>query len=311
MDETPPNSDDASQRFWRSLRNLILGRSEGTLREQIEEAIEEHAGDGPARDDLSPDERIMLKNLLHFGEQSVDEVAVPRSKIIAFDSSQGFDQLVSLFAEAGHSRLPVYRDNLDHVLGMIHVKDAYATLAQLYRHRTGELEGEPPRTDTETLRESLLRPVLYVPSSMRIVDLLARMRSGRTHMAIVVDEYGGTDGLVTIEDLVEVIVGDIEDEHDEEEEVQLRAVGEGLYEADAGLDLPDLEEALGVAFTGDDMGDDVGTLGGLVILLAGRVPPVGEVVVHPSGWRFEVLASDTRKVSTVRLHPPALVQAQG
>ena len=261
------------------------------MRDQIEEAIDEHADDADTGDDLSPLERTMLRNLLHFGERRVDDVAVPRTDMIAFETAGSFAALVELFREAGHSRVPVYRDTLDQVIGMVHIKDVYTRLAD----PVGDTAGIPI--------ETLLRPVLFVPASMRVLDLLARMRSGRTHMAIVVDEYGGTDGLVTIEDLVEEIVGDIEDEHDEAAEGQLQAVGDDLYEADARLDVAELEQALGVVFTDVDEAE-VDTVGGMVFMLAGRVPAVGETITHPSGWCFEVVQGDPRKISRVRIHPP-------
>src|SRR5688572_15244332 len=163
----------------------------------------------------------MLRNLLHFGERQVDDVAVPRADMIAFEASGSFQELVEQFRDAGHSRMPVFRVNLDDVVGMIHIKDVYARLAE---------QGRGAQVDPE----SLLRPVLFVPASMGVLDLLARMRHARTHMAIVIDEFGGTDGLVTIEDLVEEIVGDIEDEHDEAAE-GLKALGDDMYEADARL----------------------------------------------------------------------------
>ncbi len=177
------------------------------LREQIEEVIDEAEEEGQERrgssvvGDLSPIERKMLRNLLHFGEQTVDDVAVPRADIIAIPESASFAEVVALFAEAGHSRLPVYRENLDEVVGMIHVKDVFAVLA--------EGRSPPPLLD-------LIRQPLYVPQSMGVLDLLAEMRAKRTHLAIVIDEYSGTEGLLTIEDLVEEIVGEIEDEHDDE-----------------------------------------------------------------------------------------------
>src|ERR1700761_7492703 len=188
--------------LWAGLRHLLFGGdTEPTLRDQIAEAIEEHEDDAPNARDLSPAERTMLQNLLDFGERSVRDVAVTRGDIIAIEESASFDELVALFAEAGHSRLPVYRETLDTVTGMIHLKDVFPILA-----------GTAPRPDSIA---ALIRQPRYVPESMGVIALLAEMRATRTHLAIVVDEYSGTEGLVTIEDLVEEIVGDIEDEHDE------------------------------------------------------------------------------------------------
>ena len=296
MAEPPP---DLPSRIWRGLRELLTGvGAEPSLRESLEDAIDEHAGEPGGGDDLSPVERTMLKNLLHFGERTVDDVAVPRADIIAFDVEDSFPKLVALFRDAGHSRMPVFRDNLDQVVGMVHMKDVYAAIAETFDDAVSSARFADLKV------EGLLRPVLYVPSAMRTLDLLARMRTGATHMAIVVDEFGGTDGLVTIEDLVEEIVGDIEDEHDELEATKLQAIGEDMYEADARLDLIELEQTLGQSFASDEVGEDVDTLGGMVFMLAGRVPAVGETIQHPSGWQFEVIDGDPRMVRRVRLYPP-------
>ena len=278
--------------IWASIRSLIGHRPEPTLREEIADAIEEHSEDAPQANDLSHVERQMLTNLLDLSDRRVVDAAVPRADIIAFDVAKPFEALVAAFADAGHSRLPVYGDSLDEVIGMIHVKDVYAHLA------AGGTA--PPR--------ELVRPVLYVPTAMRILDLLARMRIERTHMAVVVDEFGGTDGLVTIEDLVEQIVGDIEDEHDEEAVPLIIAV-DGGWEADARADLADVEAAVGAPLGGDDVDEDVDTLGGLIVALADRVPRAGETVTHPAGWRFDVLASDATRVERARVRLPEAAAA--
>ncbi len=293
-------------RLWRSLRRAFGGSSaEPTLRESLEEAIDEVVGEPADRDDLSMVERTMLKNLLHFGERLVDDAAVPRADIVAFDVDDSFAELVALFREAGHSRLPVYEGSLDHVVGMIHLKDVYTRIATTF----DDAVSSKPFESLDV--RSLLRTVLFVPSSMRVLDLLARMRAGRTHMAIVVDEFGGTDGLVTIEDLVEQIVGDIEDEHDEDEAKLLQAIGDDLYEADARLELAELEAVTGQVFASADIGVDVDTLGGMVFMLAGRVPAVGEMIAHPSGWRFEVIDGDPRMVRRLRLYAPPVAAPAG
>ena len=294
----PHPSTGFATRLWRSLKAMLGGGAEPSLRESLEEAIDEVVGEPADRDDLSVVERTMLKNLLHFGERLVDDAAVPRADIIAFDVDDRFADLVELFREAGHSRLPVFEGNLDNVVGMIHIKDVYARIAATF----DDAVSSKPFLDFDV--RSLLRTVLFVPSSMRVLDLLARMRSGRTHMAIVVDEFGGTDGLVTIEDLVEQIVGDIEDEHDEDGAKLLQALGDDLYEADARLELSELEATTGQVFATPAIGGDVDTLGGMVFMLAGRVPSVGEMIDHPSGWRFEVIDGDPRMVRRLRLYPP-------
>lgn len=275
-----------------ALRQRLTRRPiDTTLRETLSEAIEEHDPNGPATDDLGDTERTMLRNVLAFADLRVDDIAVPRADIIAFDASETFDDLVKLTAEAAHSRMPVYRETMDGIIGMVHVKDVFAYLADLSKPR--------PRI------EQLLRSVLFVPPSMRVMDLLARMRASRVHMAIIVDEYGGTDGLVTIEDLVEQIVGQIEDEHDDAQAKLLHKLSGGLYDADARLRLEDLQDTLKVEFVSDvEDAEDIETVGGLIFYLAGRVPMIGETIAHDSGYRFEILDGDPRRVTRVRILPP-------
>ncbi|MBU6252620.1 MAG: hemolysin family protein, partial [Alphaproteobacteria bacterium] len=280
--------DGSSSRSWfQSLRSLTFWRREASLRDQIEDAIEEAEEDGerPAPGDLSAIEREMLKNLLHFGERTVGDIAVPRSDIIAVPTTTSFAELVKAFAEAGHSRLPVYKDNLDDVVGMVHIKDVFGILA---RNR------KPPATITR-----LIRQPLYVPAARGVLDLLADMRAKRMHLAIVIDEYSGTEGLVTIEDLVEEIVGDIEDEHDDAPVAMLANVEDGIWEADARAPLEDVAEMIDARL--GDIDEDVDTLGGLAFVLAGHVPSVGEILAHDSGWQLEVTEGDERRVTRLRL----------
>jgi CBS domain containing-hemolysin-like protein len=269
-----------------------------SLREQLEEAIDEHedgnggavsdAG-GSASGDLSRAERQMLRNLLHFSEHDADDVAVPRSAIIAVDAAIGWDALVGAFSEHGHSRMPVYRDTLDQVIGMIHIKDVFPFLAN----------GTPPPADWTTL----MRQPLYVPQSRGALDVLADMRAKRVHLAIVVDEFSGTDGLITIEDLVEEIVGEIEDEHDDAPEQLIVPIGDGMWDCDARAELDDVAELVDPRLA--EVEEAVDTLGGLAFVLAEAVPAVGTVLEHPSGWRIEVTAGDETHVTRLRLHPPS------
>ena len=282
------NEDAGGSRIWRGMRHLIFGEdSEPTLRDQIEEAIEEAEDSRPVAGDLSPPERQMLRNLLHFGDHTAGDIAVTRGDIIAVPSDISFEELVKAFADAGHSRLPVYGESLDEVIGMIHIKDEFMANVDPSKDRS---------------MPALIREPLFVPESMGVIELLARMRSQRVHLAIVVDEFGGTEGLVTIEDVVEEIVGEIEDEHDEDEGGMLTMLEEGLWEADARLELEELAEAVDSRLSSDE--DEVDTLGGLVFLLAGHIPVSGECVTHPSGWKLEAVDSDPRKIIRVRLHAP-------
>jgi CBS domain containing-hemolysin-like protein len=287
-DDSSSSAADSGGRWWRGLRSLFLPEPEPSLRDQIEEVIEEHEAEGGEDDDLSHAEREMLRNILHFGDRTVGDIGVPRGDIIAVPEAIGFEEIVLRFAEAEHSRLPVYREDLDNVTGMVHVKDVYRIIA------TG---AERPKTI-----EGLIRQPRFVPSSMRILDLLAEMRETRTHLAIVLNEYSGTDGLVTIEDLVEEIVGDIEDEHDEEEEDLLIPLGDSIWSADGRAELDDVARLIDPRLA--DIEDDVETLGGLASALAGQVPAIGQIVEHPSGWRLEIADSDERRVKRLLLHPP-------
>jgi magnesium and cobalt transporter len=290
---------DGGGRIWQGLKTLLGIKPAPTVREQLEDFLD---GEGelpgaqgePEGDDLSAVEREMLKNLLHFGELTADDAAVPRSDIIAIAETASFDDLVAAFAEAGHSRLPVYRETLDHIIGMVHVKDVFAILAGI---------AERPAAIT-----TLMRQPRYVPQSMRALELLAEMRATRTHLAIVVDEYSGTDGIVTIEDLMEEIVGDIEDEHDDEPEELVVARGDGMWDVDARVELEDLAEQFADARL-EEVDEDVDTIGGLAVVLAGQVPEAGAMLTHGSGWRIEVLEADERRVAKVRLHRPIIEAA--
>jgi len=229
----------------------------------------------------------MLRNLLHFGEETAGDICVTRGDIMAVPNDISFEELVRAFADAGHSRLPVYAESLDEVVGMVHIKDVFVASVDPSRDRS---------------LDALMREPLFVPESMGVIDLLARMRAERIHLAIVVDEFGGTEGLVTIEDVVEEIVGEIEDEHDDAEPATLTMLDEGLWEADARLELEELAETVDPRLSSVE--DEVDTLGGLVFLLAGHIPAEGECVTHPSGWKLEAVESDPRRVIRVRLHAP-------
>ncbi|MES2755164.1 MAG: hemolysin family protein [Pseudomonadota bacterium] len=273
---------------------MLFGESDDSLRAQLEGAIDQHEDD-PAPDakgDLSPLERQMVRNLLHFGERDAGDVGVPRADIIAVEEEAAFADVVKLFAEAGHSRLPVYRGALDTIVGMVHIKDVFAILADETRPRPPGIKG-------------LIREPVFVPESRGLLDLLADMRGSRRHLAIVLDEYSGTEGLVTIEDLIEEIVGDIEDEHDDAPTALLIPLDGGGWDADARAELEDVAETVDARL--GETESDVDTLGGLAATIAGHVPQVGEVLTHPSGWRLEVTEADARRVNRLRLHPPVAV----
>jgi CBS domain containing-hemolysin-like protein len=278
--------------FWKKIRRALTGTNadQAAMRESLEEVIEESERQSPA---LSEAERVMLSNLLKFGELRLKDVMVPRAAIIAVDETVPMNELVRLFREAQHSRLPMYRETLDDPTGLVHVKDVLALLQDApgggYRLPDVPIAG-------------LRRPILFVPPSMRAVDLLLKMQTTHTHLALVIDEYGGTDGLVSIEDIIEEIVGDIADEHDDEP-IGLKKDGDAFV-ADARLELEDFAEETGFDLTPPDDEEEIDTLGGLVVTHLGRVPQRGEIVEGPSGFTFEVLEADPRRIRRLRIRPP-------
>lgn len=293
--ENSAGDPDSRRGLWLTIRKFFDGESDRSLRAQLEEAIDEHEDEQSANgeesgpdDDLSPVERQMLRNILHFREHDADDIAVPRGEIIAIDASRSWDDLVSSFTDHGHSRMPIYRGTLDDVIGMIHIKDVFPYLAQ----------GKPPPDDWTVL----MRQPLYVPQARGALDVLADMRAQRMHLAVVVDEFSGTDGIITIEDLVEEIVGEIEDEHDETPEQWIVPIGEGMWDCDARAELDDVARQVDPRLA--EVEESVDTLGGLAFVLAEQVPPVGAILPHPSGWCMEVTAGDATHVTRLRLHPP-------
>jgi CBS domain containing-hemolysin-like protein len=274
-------------RAWRGfVRGLMRRRAGDELRATIDQIIDTQ--DNP-EEKVSPHERALLANLLKFRRLTAEDVSVPRADIVAVEASAGMDGIVGAFVAQQHSRMPVYRETLDDVIGMIHVKDVVASVAS---GRPFELQ-------------AILRRVLFVAPSMRVLDLLLEMRRTRLHMALMVDEFGGVDGLVTIEDLVEEIVGEIEDEHDVDEGPKLVPASDGTLLADARATIEEFERHVGALLTAEER-EQYDTLGGLVFALAGRVPSRGELVFHPSGLEFEVLDADPRRVKRVRVRkiPP-------
>lgn len=268
------------------LKGLRRARDgEDSVRATLDELISERE---EAEVPIGEDERRLLANILALRSRTVYDVMVPRARIVAVDVGASLSEVIDIITKAGHSRLPVYRESLDDTIGMIHIKDVLAWRGQ----------------DREFALAKILRKVLFVSPSMQVLELLLEMRVKRIHMALVVDEFGGVDGLVTIEDLVEEIVGEIEDEHDRDEEPTLIRNPDGTFNADARVSLEDLEAIVG-PLVGDEEREEIDTLGGLVFALAGRVPIRGELIRHPSGLEFEVLDADPRRVKRLRLRPGA------
>lgn len=259
--------------------------------EDLAAAIEN--GDGQIARAVSESRREMIERVIAFDEKKVFDVMAPRADISAVDIDTPLQELIRVFSEAGHSRLPIYRGDLDDPVGMVHLKDVIGLIA----------DGGKPIPASGPILKTLRRDVLYVPPSMRVTDLLLRMQASRIHMALVIDEYGGTDGLVTIEDLVEEIVGEINDEHDDDDDLVIAPLAGGGWDVDARVELSDFEEETGLHLDNDD--DEIDTVGGFAVSLAGRVPQRGEVLQAPNGFDFEVTEGDARKVRKLRIRPSA------
>ena len=292
QDKSSSQSIFAAIRDWLQSLGGDRDPEEGGLRESLEEVLEGHADDAT---EIKREEREMLLNILEFGRKTVDDVMVPRTDIVALEASAGYDEVIDCFRVQAHSRIPVYRHKLDNIIGTIHIKDVirYTGRAEAFR------------------LSSILVTPWFVPPSMPALDLLIQMRLRRRHLAIVVDEYGGTDGLVTIEDVVEEIVGDIQDEHDREETPDLKMMPDGTITADARAEIEALEDCLGMNLH-DEEEDDIDTLGGLVFTLAGRVPARGEIITHPKGLEFEVTEAEPRRIRKLRIrHTGAADTADG
>jgi CBS domain containing-hemolysin-like protein len=286
-DSRPPREDgDEGQHtlghlFNGWLRSVLRGRGDTTLRDTIEELIEEQDG---GEGSMGASERALLANILKLRDRTVVDTMVPRADICAVEVDTPLPVLIQRMSEEAHSRLPVYRETLDDVVGMVHIKDVLTCIAQA---RPCELK-------------DIVREVQIVAPSMPVLDLLLQMRQARQHLALVVDEFGGIDGLVTIEDLVEEIVGEIEDEHDDVAEPRLVERPDGTLLADARVSIEDFETRVGPVLAEEER-EDIDTLGGLVVSLAGRVPARGELLKHPSGLEFEVVEADPRRIKRLRV----------
>ena len=301
------------------LTGLFRGRAGPSIRADLEDALAEAGislADGSADGAFSPQERAMLGNVLKLRSVRVADVMVPRPDIVAVSVGSTLADLLRVFRTAGHSRLPVYDETLDDPRGMLHIRDFLNHVAAGAEATQGALTPGPEAGHlglidlSQPLSEAgLLRPVLFVPPSKPAIDLLLKMQATRTHMALVIDEYGGTDGLVSIEDLVEIVVGDIEDEHDETAGPAIVAEGEDGFIADARAPLEAVSEAIGFDLSGGEAAQEVETIGGLVASLAGRVPVRGEIVAGPEGLEFEVLDADPRRLNRVRIHRRGAVGA--
>ena len=304
-----PVPQPEAQEGWLSRMLARFGlRTSPTIREDLQSALD---GASDPRDDFTPQERVMLNAILRLRETRVEDVMVPRGDVHAVERSTSLAELLREFEETGHSRMPVYRDTLDEPQGMVHIKDLMLHLARRSRKRSRRKDPQPHdlldlgRVDLGATLHSarIVRRVLFVPPSMLAIDLMGRMQATRTQMALVIDEYGGTDGLVSMEDIVEEVVGDIEDEHDDDEEVLVTRLDNGAWEADARAEIDEVAAAIGSSFRLGELGEEVDTLGGLVFNLAGHIPVRGEVVHGVAGWEFRITDADPRRVRRVEIVP--------
>ncbi len=280
------------------IRSRLAGRNgEHSVRASIAELVQEAAEESqlPGQvPELDRQERALIANVLRLRGTTADDVMVPRADIVAMRVDVTLDEAIDQLRREGHSRMPVYREQLDDIVGMVHIKDVFAYVG---------------RPDEFRLESILRRPLLVAPQ-IPVLDLLLQMRQARMHLALVVDEYGGIDGLVTIEDLVEEIVGDISDEHDEVPGPMVTERGDGSLDLDARLPVEEFEARLGPVLTEDERAADIDTVGGLVFTLAGRVPARGEVISHPSGFEFRVLEADARRIRRLRVRRTAAPQQE-
>jgi CBS domain containing-hemolysin-like protein len=323
MTQTEEPRQKRSDGLFKRLMGALRLKPAGTSREDLQDVIAENA-----TGEVTPQEQAMLKNVLQLREVRVADVMVPRVDIISVSGEASLAELLNLFRTANHSRLPVYGETLDDPRGMIHIRDfldylaSKAEVGAKAKRKIRKAKSDLPESESgngrngngapeidlgsvdlsvSILPTKLIRSVLYVPPSMLAMDLLLRMQSTRTHMALVIDEYGGTDGLVSIEDLVEVIVGDIDDEHDEIEAATIQPVGDMMLAIDARATLEEVSEALGIDLNAQEAADDVDTIGGYLTTVLGRVPVRGEIVTDVAGIEFEVTDADPRRIKRLRV----------
>lgn len=255
------------------------------LKEDLETVLDNKSNN---IDGISKQERIMLMNILKIDEILARDIMIPRAEIIAVEESITFDEAIKIFVEGAHSRIPIYHEQLDNITGMLHIKD-------LVKYQT--------ENDIKSnFIDSIKKDILHIPPSMPALDLLIKMQLTRLHMGVVIDEYGGVDGLITIEDVIEEITGEIEDEHDDKDISMFIKLGPNTFEANARLSIEELERISQIQLTKDD--DDTDTIGGLVATVAGRVPQRGEIIKHDSGIVFTILDADPRRIKTIKISLP-------
>lgn len=300
MSESSESGASGGKPAWRMFFDSVRRRWRKPAEDVAQDVADAFEGREARGEVVDGAQRTMVVNAARFHKLRVDDVMTPKADIVAVEASATLAETAALFAESQHSRLPIYRDTLDDPIGFVHVKDIVALLT------TAETENGAARSSVKATDRVLVRvkrEIFAVPPSMPLSALLLKMQSQRIHMAIVVDEYGGTDGLVTIEDLVEQIVGDIADEHDEQAVALVQSRPGGIFEVDGRADVAELEDALSVKLALADHADEIDTVAGLATALIGRVPERGEVLSHPAGYLFEVIEADPRRVRRLRVRP--------
>lgn len=303
--DSPGRGNGPAPEGWLDKLKAAMGlRGAQSIREEIVAALAAGAEDAG----FSPEERAMLGNILSLREVRVEDIMVPRADIEAVDIGVSLGGLLLAFEGSGHSRMPVHRETLDDPVGLVHIKDLMSHITRLATVASGEGAVDKATIDLRRVdldrplaEADLVRNILFVPPSMPVTALLASMQATRMQLALVIDEYGGTDGLVSLEDVIEMVVGDIEDEHDDDEGPMIVPEGDGAFLADARADLDEVSAAVGTEFTGGEAAEDVDTIGGLVFSLLGRIPVRGELVNAPDGYEFEILDADPRRIKRLRI----------
>lgn len=299
MDGQKPLSQPEKKSLLAKVFPFLQQRHTSSLREDLTDALANESADNPV---FSPMERTLLNNIMQFREARIDDVMIPRSQINALDINTSLGDALLLFEKSGHSRLPIYVESLDDPRGMIHIRDVlnHITRSAVKAAKKGKLDLSSIELSKPIGELDLIRTVLFVPNSMLASQLLRRMQATRTQIALVIDEYGGTDGLVSMEDIVELVVGDIEDEHDDEDSMIITEA-DGCWLVDGRAELEDVEEIIGSDFKPGETSEEVDTIGGLIVFELDRIPARGEDVDLISGFRFHILEADKRRIRRLRI----------
>ena len=298
QDSEPGDSTRSHETWFDRLRAAVGLKNSGNLRQDLAAALAAPQDDAAG---FTPEERAMLANILRLRDMRVDDVMVPRADIEAVEIDATLGELLVTFLKSGHSRMPVFRETLDDPVGLVHIKDLMTHIAKSAAGEAAKLDLACVDLGKTLAKAGLVRNILFVPPSMPVATLLANMQAAHMQMALVIDEYGGTDGLVSLEDALEMVVGEIEDEHDDDVGPMIVPDKDGGFLADARADLEEVAQVVGTDFAAGEHGEDVDTIGGLVFALVGRIPVRGELVSAPGGYEFEILDADPRRIKRLRI----------